>query len=106
MDSVYVLIKNPPQKLSLQEMVIAPPSFLEEVKACFKKKGNSATLGPNYLRAIAEEIGRRYDRNVNAYRNVVPHDYTGKYCASDEDVALVVHEMFQARYPIIYQKYY
>lgn len=106
MNSVYVSTKSPPKIISHQEIVLAPPTFVEEVRACFKKKGGSAILGPNYLRAIAEEIGRRYDRSFNAYRNVVPHDYMGRYCASDEEVALVVHEMFQARYPTIYQRYY
>lgn len=106
MNSVYVSTKSPPKIISHQEMIISPPTFLEEVRACFKKKGGSAMLGPNYLRAIAEEIGRRYDRSFNAYRNVVPHDYMGRYCSTDQEIALVVHEMFQARYPTIYQRYY
>lgn len=106
MDSVYVATKKPPLDLSHQEMVLSKPLFLEEVRAAVKKKGSSAQIGPNYLRAIAEEIGRRYDKMFNAYRNVVPHDYMGRYCASDEEVAAVVHEMFQARYPLIYQRYY
>lgn len=106
MDSVFVLTQNPPQSLSEKEMVLSPPTFLDEVKACARKKGSSATVGPNYLRSIAEEIGRRYDKFFNPYRNVVPHDFAGRICESDEDVAKTVHEMFQARYPAIYQRYY
>ena len=106
MDSVFVMTQNPPQNLSDKEMVLSRPTFLEEVKTCARKRGGAATIGPNYLRAIAEEIGRRYDRLFNAYRNVVPHDFAGRICESDEDVAQTVHEMFQARYPAIYQRYY
>jgi hypothetical protein len=106
MDSVFVMTQNPPQNLSDKEMALSRPSFLDEVKTCSHKRGGAATIGPNYLRAIAEEIGRRYDRFFNPYRNVVPHDFAGRICESDEDVAQAVHEMFQARYPIIYQKYY
>lgn len=106
MDSVFVATSNPPTNLSDREMVLSPPSFLDEVRACLPKKGSSATLGPNYLRAIAEEIGRRYDKFFNPYRNVVPHDFVGRICNSDEEIASVVHEMFQARYPLIYERYY
>jgi hypothetical protein len=106
MDSVFVMTQNPPQNLSQKEMILTRPTFLEEVKTCAHKRGGAATIGPNYLRAIAEEIGRRYDRLFNAYRNVVPHDFAGRICESDEDVAKTVHEMFQARYPVIYQRYY
>lgn len=106
MDSVFVMTQNPPQNLSDKEMVLSRPTFLDEVRTCARKRGGAATIGPNYLRAIAEEIGRRYDRLFNAYRNVVPHDFAGRMCESDEDVANTVHEMFQARYPAIYQRYY
>lgn len=106
MDSVFVMTQNPPQNLSDKEMVLSRPTFLEEVKTCAHKRGGAATIGPNYLRSIAEEIGRRYDRFFNPYRNVVPHDFAGRICESDEDVANTVHEMFQARYPVIYQRYY
>ena len=106
MDSVFVITSSPPNELSPKEMVVSKPLFVDEVKASIKRKGGHAALGPNYLRAIAEEIGRRYDRNFNAYRNVVPTDHAGRVCESDEEVAGVVHEMFQARYPVIYQKYY
>ena len=106
MDSVYVFTQNPPENLSEKEMVLSKPTFLEEIKACSRRKGFSATLGPNYLRAIAEEIGRRYDKYFNAYRHVVPQDFMGRVAETDEQVAEVIHEMFQARYPAIYQRYY
>lgn len=106
MDSVFVITQNLPKELSTKEMVVSKPSFVEEVKASVKRKGSNATIGPNYLRAIAEEIGRRYDRTFNPFRNIVPQDYMGRICESDEAVAEIVHEMFQARYPVIYQRYY
>jgi hypothetical protein len=106
MDSVFVITQNPPKELSTKEMVIAKPLFLDEVRVSFKRKGSRPTLGPNYLRAIAEEIGRRYDKTFNPFRNVVPTDYVGRVCESDEAVAEVIHEMFQTRYPVIYQRYY
>lgn len=106
MNSVFVRVNTLPKVVSKHEMTLSKPTFVDEVKACFKRKGSSAKLGPNYLRAIAEEIGRRYDKNFNPYRHVVPQDFAGRMSGTDEDTAKTVSEMFTARYPLIYQKYY
>lgn len=106
MDTVYVVTKLKPQENSKEEMLLEQPSFIEEVEACHRKKGASPMLGSNYLRAIAAEIGKRYDKMFNPYRNVVPQDYVGIICNSSEEIANIVHLMFQARYPQIYQSYY
>lgn len=106
MNSVFVRVDTAPIDISPFEMVVSKPDFLNEIKACHKKKGGSLRLGPNYLRSIAEEIGRNYDKKFNAYRHVVPNDHVGRICETDEEVAKVVEEMFNNTYPAIYSKYY
>lgn len=95
-----------PENLEDGEVLVPPLSFLEEVKACNRFKPANGMMAVNYLRTIAVEVGRRYDKNFNAYRNVVPSDYVGIATHSEEDVAKVVKAMFDATYPSIYRAYY
>lgn len=106
MDSVFVVVKEAPAVLSKYEMVLERPSFMDEIVTCERKRGGAHIIGANYLRAIAEEIGRKYDKNFNPYRNVVPTDYAGIPCPTLKDVSALVHKMFDARYPKIYDSYY
>lgn len=92
--------------LEYGEVVVPPLSFLEEVKACNRFRPANGIIAVNYLRTIAVEVGRRYDKKFNAYRNVVPTDYVGIATHCDEDVARVVKAMFDASYPSIYKAYY
>lgn len=106
MDSVFVVVDKAPESITKYEMVLERPSFMDEIAACEKRRGGTHNIGANYLRAIAEEIGRRYDKTFNPYRHVVPTDYAGVSCPTLKDVSVLVHKMFESRYPKIYESYY
>jgi len=106
MDTVVVVVNGPLSKaLSNHEYYLDDLNFLDEIRACDKKRGGSNIIGANYLRAIAEEVGKKYDKSFNPYRHVVPTDYSGRVSNSIEETAAVVKEMFLARYPQIFNKY-
>lgn len=106
MDSVFVIADQVPTNLTKYEMVLEHPMFMEEIRACEKKRGGAHLVGSNYLRSIAEEIGRKYDKTFNPYRHVVPSDYHGVSCQTLEEVATLVQGMFRATYPKIFDSYY
>jgi hypothetical protein len=85
--------------------VLTRLTFVDEVKACSNKKPVSDLLALNYIRNLAEEVGKKYDKTFNVYRHVVPSDYVGIRCETDEQIAKVVEEMFLASYPQIFDKY-
>jgi hypothetical protein len=106
MDTVVVVVNGPLNKaLSNHEYYLDDLNFLDEIRACDKKRGGSNIIGANYLRAIAEEVGKKYDKSFNPYRHVVPTDYSGRVSNSIEETAAIVKEMFLARYPQIFDKY-
>lgn len=106
METVAVVLNKPlDRQLSVDECYINGLTFLDEIAACERKRGASGVVGANYLRAIAEETGRRYDKTFNPYRHVVPSDYHGTPSNSPEETAAIVKEMFNARYPQIFYKY-
>lgn len=100
-----LVIGKAPSFLGPEEAVIKPLDFIEEIEACDKRRGGTPILGVNYLRAIADEVGRKYDKKFNAYRHVVPSDYIGRVCNTVQEVAETVREMFLARYPQIFDAY-
>ncbi len=101
----FSIVTSAPEKTSQNELVLSMPTWLDEIKACEKRKGAITRAAPNYLRAIAEEIARRHDRRLNAYRHIIPSNYTGLDIATDEATAEVVHKMFKDTYPAIYPAY-
>jgi hypothetical protein len=84
---------------------IRPLDFVAEVALCEKFKPSSNLMAINYLRAIASEVGRRYDKKFNPYLNIVPCDFVGIRCATNEEIAKVVKDMFDRSYPKIYRSY-
>jgi hypothetical protein len=85
--------------------VIEPLSFVDEVKTCSRFQPSTGKMAPNYLRTIAAEVGRRYDKKFSPYKNVVPTDYTGIAFHSVEEAASIVKAMFLASYPQIFESY-
>jgi hypothetical protein len=105
METVVVISELPSRPLTSEEAVIKRLDFLDEIAACEKRRGGSHILGVNYLRAVADEVGRKYDKYFNAYRNVIPSDFQGIECNSPEEIAAVVRNMFLAKYPQIFDRY-
>jgi hypothetical protein len=105
MDSVFVKVKEAPSSLSSKEMLVTRLNFLEELKSCKTRKPATDLITLNYLRGLADEIGSRYDKAFNAYRNVVPSDFIGIKCESQEDLSKIIEQMFMSSYPQILDKY-
>lgn len=105
MDSVYIKVSQEPSSLSSKEMVVTRLNFLNELKLCKSQKPATDLITLNYIRNLAEEIGSRHDKNFNVYKNVIPSDYVGIRCVTDEELAKVIECMFLATYPQILDKY-
>jgi hypothetical protein len=105
METVCIIVGDKPENLKQDEMFIPELPYVDAVSACGRHRGGQVVLRVNYLRALATEVGRRYDKTFNPFRNVVPSDFDGTSISSDEDVAGVLKKMFDSSYPQIYTKY-
>jgi hypothetical protein len=90
---------------SEHDLVISEPDFLEEIKYCERFRGSFSSTTVNYLRSIASEFGKKYDKAFNPYRNIVPSDFQGIPFKTSEDVSKIVRQMFLASYPQIFKSY-
>jgi hypothetical protein len=100
----YRVVSDKPEISEDGELVLEPLSFVDEVKACSKYRPSNGIIAVNYLRTIAVEVGKRYDKQFNGFKHVIPTDYVGIATHTDADVAKVVEMMF-SKYPQIYGAY-
>jgi hypothetical protein len=103
--SKFVLIKEIPKELRKGEYLIEMPTFEEEVKETIRSLGRGKTLTANYLRVVADAIGKKYDNTFNAFRNIIVHNFEGRTFENTLDIAKVVFRMFESQYPKIFEKY-
>ena len=96
----FVIAKEAPEKLSNYEMVIAPPTLLQEVQNCWNHRPANGLTGVNWLRQIANEI-TKWDKMFNTYRHCIPSDYQGIPFSTQEEVAAIVVNMINDKYPNI-----
>lgn len=101
----FTIVESAPALTSPNEMVLTMPTFLEEIKACERRKGSITKAAPSYLRAVTELIAQKYDRRFNSYRHIVPSDYTGLDISTDEQTAEILRKMLEHGYPAIYPAY-
>lgn len=94
-----------PSKLEKGEIVINSPSFLEEVRAMIAHKPSTNITTTHFLRAIATEVGRKYDPKFNSYTHITVNDYTGIEFNNDFDLAIVVRRMILSKYPQMVDRY-
>ncbi len=96
----FVICKNPPAEISHSEIIISPPSFLQEVNDCWAYRSATGLLGVSWLRLIATEV-TKWDSNFHPYRHIIPTDYQGIPFSTPEEVAAIVSKMINDRYPKI-----
>jgi hypothetical protein len=104
-DKVFFVKDAGELKLGYNEMLIEEPKFLEEIAACSKFVSFNGVMGVNYLRVVAGEIGRKYDRAFSPYTHIVPSDYAGTVCLNDEEISNLIKRMFKSTYPKIFSSY-
>lgn len=104
----YVLAKESdlPESLSKDEYVVTAPNFVEEVRACSKKKPKNGLLSPNYLREIAAAIGDKYlNEDFNTLVEVNVSKYRGIPITDDKSVSDVAVKMMSKAIPDILDRY-
>ena len=102
----FVIVKEAPESLEKDCVVISAPNFLAEIKKAERKKPNSKTLTPNYLREIIAGIGDKYaDENFSALTNVNVSPYKGVACGDDNETNKVLFKIFAASYPKMVDQY-
>lgn len=96
----FVRVKTAPVELRKDEYVIGVPTFLDEVRACFKKRPRSNTMSINYLRELVAAVGARYlSEDFNALTDVNVANFKGTPCASEGQANEILLKLFKQQYP-------
>ena len=103
---VKVTEKDLPDTLSKDEFVISAPTFVEEVKACTKKKPKNGQLSPNYMREIAAAIGDKYlNEDFNTLVDINVSRFRGIPIKDDEATSAAAVRMMSKSVPDILDRY-
>jgi len=102
----FTIVKERPQELDKDCIVIDAPNFMEEIKASARKKPQSKTLTPNYMRDIIGSIGLKYaDENFSALTSVNVSSYRGIPCEDDKSTQDVIFKICKESYPAMIDNY-
>lgn len=102
--SKFVVVKEAPKTLEKGEMVIAQPTFLEEIQANARKTPKHRQTAINHLREILNSIALKYDPELNAFR-VRLVNYEGRPFANDNELSAIVVDVLKNEHPVIFDKY-
>jgi hypothetical protein len=111
----FVVVKQVPEKLKKDELVIVEPNFVEEIKIAKNKpasKGRMLTT-LNHLKSICGIIGELYDNygpdNLEGFNPItsVPYSrYVGiEYTDLENLSEKVIKPLFRRHHPRIFEKY-
>jgi len=100
----FVVVKEAPATLEKGEVVITPPSFLEEIQANVRKEPKRKQTGINHLREILNSIAQKYDpeMNVMKFRLV---NYEGIAYANDSELSAVILRILTTERPETLENY-
>lgn len=102
----FVRVQEVPATLTKSDFVISGPDFLHEIQTCSKRRGNSSTIGMNYLRDILDIIGQKYlGPEFNVIRAFNLNAYKGRPIHSDNDVHTIVLDVLEKQQPSILEAY-
>ncbi len=102
----YTIIKEVPENLGKDCVVIDAPNFLEEIASNKRKKPRTGLLTTNYLREIIASIGDKYaDDSFNALTSVNVSNCKGVSCEEDKDIDKVLFRVFGQYYPEMVNHY-
>lgn len=102
--SKFVFVEKLPE-CRKGEFSIEKPDFIKEVKEGMRSAGREKLTTANHLRVIASIIGKNYDVNFNAFKDIIAHKFEGRAYASPEDLSSIVLEMLQSQYPKMIDSY-
>lgn len=63
----YIVVREAPEKLKDNEMVLYKPNFVEEVASVSKKRGVKGVASINSIRDALLTITDKYDNTINPY---------------------------------------
>jgi len=102
----FVMSKERPKDLQEDCIVIDAPSFMDEVIKSAKKKPQSKTMTPNYMREIIAAIADKYaDDNFSALTSVNVSPFRGVPCEKDEKTHEAICKILRTSYPAMFDLY-
>lgn len=91
----YFLVDEAPKTLKDNELVIARPTFLEEIGKSKLRRGVAKLTTANALRDALMIITDKYDKTVNPYRLNL-NAYEGIAYQTEEDLSVIILKILAA----------
>lgn len=101
--SKYLTVKKAPDVLGKGEIVLKPPDFLEQIRACAHKAAKKNLTGINHLRDILNAIQQRYETDLNIFK-VPLSQYEGLPFKNEDDLSKIIIRILRKERPIIFEK--
>lgn len=102
--SKFIIVNKTPAQLNKGEIVIAPPSFIEQIIALARRGGavrNQTAL--NQIREILLAIENRYQIDLNVYK-IPLSNYEGLAYESDEQLSSIITQLLNKERPEAFEK--
>lgn len=100
----FTIVKSAPEKLEKGEIVINPPTFLEQIQENVRKAPRNQQTAINHMREILQSIAVKYDPEMNVMKFKLVN-YEGVPYANNEELALIILRILKTEYPIVLDKY-
>ncbi len=100
-----VVVKKAPKDVKPGEMILAMPTFIEQVQECQKMLGKGNLTSVNNLRTVVSTIGSKYDQDFSPLASVNLSKFQGREYNSLEQFSEIVAEIFERQYPQMIDKY-
>ena len=104
--SKFVRVHSAPEELEKGCIVIGAPSFIEEIKACSKKKPKNGVMTHHYIREILGTIGLKYaDNTFDVLTQVNVSRLRGVPFETVSDVDVILNGVIKKQCPRLYEDY-
>lgn len=102
--SKYVVVKEAPEKLEKGEIVINPPTFVEQINENVRKAPRQNLTAINHLREILQSIAVKYDPDMNVMKFRLVN-YEGVPYANVGELSAIVTRILRNEYPAVFDRY-
>ena len=99
----FIIVKEAPQDLRKNELVINQPDFMEQVLANVNKAPKHKQTAVNHLREVLSSIAEKYDHDMNPSR-INLTNYRGLPFDTNEDMSTIIVKILKDGYPQIFSK--
>lgn len=101
--SKFVVVNEAPATLGVDELVIAPPDFMDQIVANVKKSPRNHLTAVNHLREVLQSIGLKYDPELNAMR-IKLVNFVGLPFKDNTELSAILVKILKAEYPAVFDK--